>query len=163
MTPERRAKLEAAGHTIADPEDFLGLDEIDRRIVNLRLDVLRAIRQLREQQGLSQRQLADRLKVSQSRIAGIEKGQRASLNVILKVFMLVGGQLPDVALLAEIANEDEGAIPAATRPAIKRPKRMARPVKIATRKTSSSPFGIPTQMTHKVHPASRQGQAKILG
>lgn len=95
MTPERRAKLEAAGHTVATAEDFFGLDEVDRAIVRLRLAAAAEVRRLREEQGLTQRELAERIEVSQSRIVGIEKGRNASLDAILTAYVALGGGLPD--------------------------------------------------------------------
>ena len=100
MTPERRAKLEAAGHKVQSAEDFFGLDEADRRVVGLRLHVAREVRRLREEQGLTQSELADRIKVSQSRITGIEKGQKASFDAILTAYVVLGGGLPDFGINA---------------------------------------------------------------
>ena len=98
MTPERRAKLEAAGHTIATAEDFFELDEADRIIVALRLQIARAVRQLRDSQGLTQRDLAERMKVSQPRVANIERGKNATLDAILTAYLALGGRLPDFGL-----------------------------------------------------------------
>lgn len=95
MTPERRAQLEAAGHTVASPEDFFGLDEVDRIIVQMRIDAANAVKRLRDEQGISQRELARRINVSQSRIAGIEKGRNASLDKILTAYVALGGSAPD--------------------------------------------------------------------
>ncbi len=59
MTPERRAKPEVAGYTVTTAKDFLGLDEVDRQIVALWLAVPREVRRLREEQQLTQRELAE--------------------------------------------------------------------------------------------------------
>jgi len=95
MTSERRAKLEAAGHTVASAEEFFGLDETDRKIVELRSIAAREVRRLRKEQGLTQRELAERIEVSQSRIANIEKGRNSSLDAILTAYVALGGGLPD--------------------------------------------------------------------
>ena len=99
MTPERRAKLEAAGHTIATAEDFFGLDDADRIVMSLRLQIARAVRQLRDSQGLTQRDLAERMKVSQPRVANIEQGKNATLDAILTAYLALGGQLPDFGIV----------------------------------------------------------------
>ena len=106
MTPERRAKLEAAGHTVATAEDFFGLDEIDRMIVDFRLRAASEVRRLRETQKITQRELAERIEVSQSRVPDIENGRKTSLDVILSAYIAVGGELSD--LVQPDPNPTEG-------------------------------------------------------
>lgn len=57
----------------------------------LRLAV--ALTALREQAGLSQRQLAKRLGVSQPRVAAIESAQNVTLDVLDRYVRAVGGKL----------------------------------------------------------------------
>jgi hypothetical protein len=54
MNPEKRPALEAAGFVFEDAEDFLELTVEERRLVELRLAVSRAVRKHREQQKLTQ-------------------------------------------------------------------------------------------------------------
>lgn len=72
MNKKTRKRLEAAGFRIGDAEDFLGLTEEERRLVELRLAVSRAVRTQRVKHGVTQQQLASKLKSSQSRVAKIE-------------------------------------------------------------------------------------------
>ena len=137
MTPERRAKLEAAGHTIATAEDFFGLDEADRIVVALRLRIAQAVRQLRDSQGLTQRDLAERMKVSQPRVANIEQGKNATLDAILTAYLALGGQLPDFGISEEPADRIQ---------AKRQPKtlgRLRRPTGMVERKSETNP-GMPT-------------------
>ena len=119
MTPEYRAQLEAAGHVVADPAEFLALDEVDRIILDLRIRIADAVRRLREEQHLSQRDLAARLEVAQSRVAGIERGDKSSLDTLLRAYLIVGGQVPDFGL---------------TRPVAKAGGRAKRPAGVASKK-----------------------------
>ena len=74
MNKEKRRALEAAGFRIGDAEDFLELTDEERRLVELRVAVSRAIRERREQQDITQGQVARKLKSSQSRVAMMEAG-----------------------------------------------------------------------------------------
>src|SRR5438132_9236636 len=75
MDKETRARLESAGYWIGDAEEWLGLSEEERRMVELRVKVSRLVRSLRERHGLTQLQLAKKMKSSQSRVAKIEAGE----------------------------------------------------------------------------------------
>jgi len=135
ITLERRAKLEAAGHKFTTAEDLFGLDETDRQIVGFRLGIAREVRRLREERGLTQRELANRMEVAQSRIVGIEKCQGTSLDVILTAYVALGGVLPDFGI----------AEPAIGRRPAKRASKAAptkRPDGMAARKASKPPIEV---------------------
>jgi hypothetical protein len=97
MDKTKRKALEAAGYRIGDAEDFLGLTEEERRLVDLRLSVSRTVRRLRLKQRLTQQQLADKLQSSQSRVAKMEVGaDSVSLDLLFRGLFAVGGKLSDV-------------------------------------------------------------------
>jgi DNA-binding XRE family transcriptional regulator len=97
MDARKRKALEAAGFRIGDAGDFLGLTEEERRLVEVRLAVSRAVRRLREDRGLTQQQLAERLGSSQSRVAKIEAGAAdVSLDLLFRSLFALGGRLADV-------------------------------------------------------------------
>lgn len=97
MDRRKRSALEAAGFRIADAEDFLELTGDERRLVELRMAVSRAVRRLRQERRLTQRQLAARLKSSQSRVAKIEAGAgEVSLDLMFRGLFAVGGCLSDL-------------------------------------------------------------------
>ncbi len=104
MTPERRAQLEAAGHIVTTAESFFGLNEFDQRINAIRTEALHAIRYLSDQAGLSQRELNERLKLAQARIVTLGYGANADLDLILNVFVLVGGQSPELGSAVETST-----------------------------------------------------------
>ena len=54
MDRAKREQLEAAGFRVGDADDFLGLTEEERRLVELRLVLSRAVRQERKRLGETQ-------------------------------------------------------------------------------------------------------------
>jgi ribosome-binding protein aMBF1 (putative translation factor) len=99
MDKKKKAALEAAGFRFGDAEDFLELNDEERRLVELRLKVSRAVRRLRERRRLSQQELAVKLKSSQSRIAKMEAGSPdVSLDLLFRGLFAVGGKLADVSV-----------------------------------------------------------------
>jgi len=98
MDQEKRKALEAAGFWLGDAEDFLGLTEEERRLVDLRVAVSRTVRRLRQRRHLTQQQLAAKLNSSQSRVAKIEAGAaEVSLDLLFRSLFAVGGRLADLA------------------------------------------------------------------
>jgi predicted XRE-type DNA-binding protein len=98
MNATKRKKLEAAGFRFGDAEDFLELSPEERELVDLRVKLSRAVRKLRERQNLTQQELAERIKSSQSRVAKLESGAGdVSLDLMFRGFFAVGGKLADVA------------------------------------------------------------------
>ncbi|HET6572875.1 MAG TPA: XRE family transcriptional regulator [Fimbriiglobus sp.] len=126
MDARKRKRLEAAGYRFGDYGDFLGLTDDEREEVELRLALSRAICQLRDAQGLNRRQLAARLKTSQSRAARIEMGSvEASLDQLFHALFSLGGRLSDLDLSTSPARKRSGKGKAAKRS--KPRKRMAAP------------------------------------
>ena len=97
MDKLKRKALKAAGFRFGDAEDFLKLTKEERRLVELRLAISRAIRRRRLKKRLTQQQLATKLKSSQSRIAKIEAGAAdVSLDLLFRGLFAVDGGLNDV-------------------------------------------------------------------
>jgi ribosome-binding protein aMBF1 (putative translation factor) len=97
MKAARKKALQAAGVIFEDAEDFLELTEEERKLVQLRLDVCRAVRAQRKRAGLTQEQTARRLKTSQPRIARMESGAKdVSLDQMFHGLFALGGSAKDV-------------------------------------------------------------------
>jgi DNA-binding XRE family transcriptional regulator len=97
MDADKRKRLEARGYVLVDAEEFLGLDEAERRAVELRVALIRALKARRSQLGLTQQELAARLKSSQSRIAKMEAGSAGiSLDLMFRSLFALGGGLEDL-------------------------------------------------------------------
>jgi hypothetical protein len=97
MNKETQKRLEAAGFRVGDAGDFLGLSDDERRLVELRLAVSRAVRKARERAGVTQQQLATKMKSSQSRVAKIEAAEPdVTLDLSIRALFAAGGELADV-------------------------------------------------------------------
>src|SRR3989304_1964628 len=72
MHRNKRARLEAHGWRFGDAADFLSLTPEEAAVVETKLALSSSVRDRRMAQGLSQAELAKRLKSSQSRIAKVE-------------------------------------------------------------------------------------------
>jgi len=114
MKAAKRKALEAAGFRIGDAAEFLGLTEEENQLVELRVAVSRAIREQRQKQGLTQQQLATKLKSSQSRVAKIESAANdVSLDLSFRALFAVGGALAD--LTSQSQHQQEAAKQTSTR------------------------------------------------
>ena len=74
MRKGKKAKLAAAGWVVGSVKEFLGLSEADAVLIEMKLALSQSLRDRRKKQGLSQVQLAERLRSSQSRVAKMEAG-----------------------------------------------------------------------------------------
>ena len=94
MDAKKRAKLDAAGWRTGDYGDFLALTPAERELVELRLELARSIRTLREEAGLSQKELAARLGTTQPRMVKIERADAdVSLDVLARGVLELGGRV----------------------------------------------------------------------
>lgn len=93
MDLKKKKALEAAGWKFGDAADFLGMDEKERQILGARVELALAVRRLREKAGLTQTQLAGRMKTSQPRIVKIEQAASdVSLDQMIQAIVAVGGR-----------------------------------------------------------------------
>ena len=85
MNPSKRERLEAAGWKVGSVAEFLGLDDVEAAVVEIRLELGRSLRELRRKKGLTQVELAQRLKSSQSRVAKMESADASvSLDLVIR-------------------------------------------------------------------------------
>ncbi len=94
MEASKRKALEAAGWKMGDSADFLDLSAGERQLLDARVKLALAIRHQRESQNLSQKELGERLKTSQPRIAKIERAASdVSLDQLVRAFTAAGGKM----------------------------------------------------------------------
>src|SRR5690242_18561556 len=97
MNEQKRARLEAAGWTIGDAGDFLGLSEVERREIDLRIELARAIRRRRRMSGRGQADLGKAIGSTQPRIARVETAaEGVSLDQMFRAFFATGGELSEL-------------------------------------------------------------------
>lgn len=97
MENAKRGALEGAGFHVGDAKEFLGLSDAESQIVELRVALSQAVRRLRVDHELTQRQVAVRMKSSQSRVAKIEAASpEVSLDLMFSGLFALGGRVEDL-------------------------------------------------------------------
>ena len=97
MKTAKVRRLKAAGWKIGSTKDFLRLSNQEAALVEVKLCLADALRQARRKRGLSQVDLAKRMRSSQSRIAKIEAGDPSvSLDLILRALVASGASRREI-------------------------------------------------------------------
>lgn len=98
MKANKRKKLEAAGWKVGSAREFLGLSDEEGAFVELKLTLSSSLKECRTSQGLSQTDLAKRLRSSQSRVAKMEASDPAvSVDLLIRALFAVGANRKDIA------------------------------------------------------------------
>jgi DNA-binding transcriptional regulator YiaG len=98
MKKNKRARLEAHGWRVGNAADFFELSAEESALVDTKLALSGSVRERRSKQGLSQAELARRLKSSQSRVAKLEAADPSvSTDLLLRALFALGATPNDVA------------------------------------------------------------------
>jgi hypothetical protein len=99
MDDAKRKRLEAAGYVVGDYGDLLGHTDAEWKMIEYKLALRRAVRDLRDARGISQAQLAKRMGTGQARIAKIEgTSEEVGIDLMLRAFFELGGNPADLAI-----------------------------------------------------------------
>jgi ribosome-binding protein aMBF1 (putative translation factor) len=91
MRKDKRIRLEAKGWKFGTTKDFLNLSEEESAYIELKIRLSEALRQRRQDKGLSQVDLAAKLRSSQSRVAKMEAGDSSvSLDLLIRSLITLG-------------------------------------------------------------------------
>ena len=91
MRKSKLARLQTKGWKFGSAGDFLELSPEERAYVELKLSLSDGIRELRNQTGITQTELAERLSSSQSRVAKIERGDPSvSVDLMVRSLLALG-------------------------------------------------------------------------
>jgi ribosome-binding protein aMBF1 (putative translation factor) len=91
MRQSKRKRLTAKGWVVGDAKDFLGLSDEEQSFIELRLKLAEGLRARRQSHGVTQVQLAQTLKSSQSRVAKMEAGDpTVTLDLLVKSLLALG-------------------------------------------------------------------------
>ncbi len=94
MTPEEKNRIEAAGYTVGDTQQFLGLTDEEMKLIDLRIALVRAAKAARKKAGLTQADIAKRIGSSQPRVAAVERFRtEPSLDLVIRCLYAAGGDL----------------------------------------------------------------------
>jgi DNA-binding XRE family transcriptional regulator len=100
MKTTKRRRLQGAGWAVGDASQFLGLNRQEQRFIEMKLALARALRRLRERQGLTQFEVARRFGSSQSRVAKTEAAHPSvSLDLLIRRLLSLGATTEDLARL----------------------------------------------------------------
>ena len=88
--------LEAAGWKFGDVKELLDLSDADVAVIETRVRLARAVRDLRTAQHLTQKQLAELAGSSQPRVAAVERGQ-GTVDQLIRFMFALGADRKKVA------------------------------------------------------------------
>ena len=98
MRVGKRKKLEAAGWKLGGPKELLGLSVEEQSYIELRLKLAVGLKARRQRRGVTQVELAQSLKSSQSRVAKMEAGDpTVSLDLLVKSLLALGASNRELA------------------------------------------------------------------
>ncbi len=91
MRKAKKKRLQSKGWKIGTVKEFLGLSDEESAYIGLKIKLAAGLRQRRQQQGLSQLDLAAKLRSSQSRVAKMEAGDPSvSLDLLIRSLITLG-------------------------------------------------------------------------
>ena len=91
MNTSKRKRLEAKGWKFGDASDFLNLPPEEAAYVEVKLALSKRLQETRREKNLSQEQLAQLLRSSQSRVAKMEAGDpTVSLDLLVRSLLALG-------------------------------------------------------------------------
>ena len=97
MKTAKRKRPEGAGCRVGAVREFLGLNETEHELVEMRVALASRLRTRRERARLTQTALAKRLRSSQSRVARMEAGDPAvSLDLLFRVHLRLGAKRAEI-------------------------------------------------------------------
>ena len=100
MRNNERRRLERKGWAVGDTAAFLQLSDDKRRFIETKLALATGLRRWRKHRGLTQTDVARRIRSSQSRVAKMEVADRTvSTDLLLHALFRLGANRRDVARL----------------------------------------------------------------
>jgi len=100
MRESKRKKLTAKGWKIGSPKELLGLSDEEASYIDLRLKLAEGLKAKRKSRGVSQVELAQAMRSSQSRVAKMEAGDpTVSLDLIVKSLLALGASNRELATI----------------------------------------------------------------
>jgi DNA-binding XRE family transcriptional regulator len=91
MKKTKLKRLERAGYTRTDTQNFLNISDEEMAVIDLKISLVQKLKDVRKAAGVTQKQLAKLMKSSQSRVAMLESGSSdASLELICKALFVLG-------------------------------------------------------------------------
>jgi hypothetical protein len=110
MKPEKRKRLEAAGWRVGTASEFLGLTDEEAALIELKLDLARAVKAERMSRKMTQEELGERLGSSQSRVAKMEGGDPSvSIDLLIRALLRLGVNRRDLVRHLSVSTSKHAA------------------------------------------------------
>ena len=110
MKPEKRKRLEAAGWRVGTASEFLGLTDEEAVLIELKLDLARAVKAERMRRKMTQEELGERLGSSQSRVAKMEGGDSSvSIDLLIRALLRLGVNRRDLVRQLSVSTRKRAA------------------------------------------------------
>lgn len=91
MNKSKRERLESKGWKFGSAAEFVGLSPEEGAFLDIKVNLVIALRRMRGQHGWTQVQVARRIGSSQSRVAKMEAGDRlVSIDLLLRTLLALG-------------------------------------------------------------------------
>lgn len=91
MNKDKKRRLEAAGWKVGSTKEFLGLSDGEEALIELRMELAKAMREQRARRKMTQEQLGRMLGSSQSRVAKMEAGDPSvSIDLLVRSLFKLG-------------------------------------------------------------------------
>jgi ribosome-binding protein aMBF1 (putative translation factor) len=91
MKQSKMRRLEAAGWKIGSPKELLQLSDEEEALIEMKLSLAASFKKLRLQRGITQGEVAKRLRSSQSRIAKLEAADATvSIDLLVRALLALG-------------------------------------------------------------------------
>ena len=101
MDATKKKRLEAKGWRVGTAAEFLGLSDADAELVDIKVKLARALQDRRERAGLTQAELARKLKTSQPRVANMLAAKDVSLDLLVRSLLVLGADARQVAVVID--------------------------------------------------------------
>jgi ribosome-binding protein aMBF1 (putative translation factor) len=110
MKPEKRKRLEAAGWRVGTAREFLGLTDEEAALIELKLDLAKAVKVERMRRKMTQEELGERLGSSQSRVAKMEGGDPSvSIDLLIRALLRLGVNRRDLVRHLSVSTSKRAA------------------------------------------------------
>lgn len=98
MRATKQKRLEKAGWRVGDAAEFLGLDEVESKLVDIKIALAKLLRSTRARRRITQFELAEKIGSSQSRVAKLEAGDpTVSVDLLVRSLIAAGAKPGDLA------------------------------------------------------------------
>ena len=98
MRAAKQKRLEKAGRRVGDAADFLGLDDVESKVLDIKVALAKLLRSTRSRRRLTQFELAERIGSSQSRVAKLEAGDPSvSMDLLVRSLIAAGAKTSELA------------------------------------------------------------------